>query len=251
MTLLAHISDLHVNGTARAAERVGRVMDHLRKLPEPPDALLVTGDIADHGDPAGYRAAADLLAAPFPVLACPGNHDSRGAMRTVLLGTGDSGEPVNQAYQVGELTVLMCDSTVPGRDEGRLDSGTLAWIDAALADTGHGSPAVLAFHHPPVRVHHPMPDSVPLTNPGDLADLLGRHPEVIAILGGHAHTAAASVFAARPVLLAPAVTWTLVMPADSRQLADRTADPGFALHTVADGQITTHFRTVAASEREG
>jgi 3',5'-cyclic-AMP phosphodiesterase len=250
MTLLAHISDLHLDGTARAAERVGRVMDHLRKLPEPPDALLVTGDIADHGDPAQYRAAASLLAAPFPVLAGPGNHDSRGALRTGLLGLPDSGDPVNRAYQAGELTVLMCDSTIPGRNEGRLDAATLGWIDDVLDDAGPGAPAVLAFHHPPVRVHHPLPDSVPLTNPADLAGLLGRHPEIIAILNGHAHTAAASVFASRPVLLAPAVTWTLVMPADSGQLADLTADPGFALHTVADGQITTHFRAVAASERE-
>jgi 3',5'-cyclic-AMP phosphodiesterase len=251
MTLLAHISDLHVDGTARAAERVRRVMNQLRKLPEPPDALLVTGDIADHGDRAEYRAAADLLAAPFPVLVCPGNHDSRGALRTAFLGLPYSGAPVNYAYHSGELTVLMCDSTIPGRGDGRLDATTLDWIEAVLAGAGRGAPAVLAFHHPPVRVHHPLPDSVPLTNPADLAGLLGRHPEIIAIAGGHAHTAAASVFASRPVLLAPAVTWTLVMPADSGQLADLTADPGFALHTVADGHIATHFRTVAASERAG
>jgi 3',5'-cyclic AMP phosphodiesterase CpdA len=90
-----------------------------------------------------------------------------------------------------------------------------------------------------------MPDSVPLANAGDLAELLGRHPEVIAILSGHAHTAAASAFAGRPVLLAPAVTWTLVMPAEKERLADLTAEPGFALHAVDGGHITTHFRTVA------
>ncbi len=193
MTLLAHISDLHLNGTPRAADRVARVMDHLRALPSPPDALLVTGDIADHGDAAEYREAARLLGAPFPVLACPGNHDSRAALRTALLGDSSGSEPVNHAHRVGELTVLMCDSTVPGQEGGRLDGATLAWIDEALADAA--SPAVLAFHHPPVPVHHPMPDSVPLANAGDLAELLGRHPEVIAVLGGHAHTAAASAFA--------------------------------------------------------
>jgi 3',5'-cyclic-AMP phosphodiesterase len=244
VTLLAHISDLHINGTPRAGARLGQVMDRLRELPVPPDAVLVTGDIADHGDPAEYRAAAALLAAPFPFLACPGNHDSRSALRTALLEEADSSAPVNHAYQVGGVTVLMCDSTIPGEDGGRLADATLAWIEDALADAG-GSPAVLAFHHPPVPVHHPMPDSMSLANPGDLADLLGRHPEVIAVLGGHAHTAAASVLAARPVLLAPAVTWTLVMPPDPARLADLAADPGFALHTVEDGKITTHFRTAA------
>jgi len=251
MTLLAHISDLHLNGTGRGAERVSRVMDQLRKLPQPPDALLVTGDIADHGEPAEYQAAAQLLTASFPVLACPGNHDARGALRTGLLGAPDSGAPVNHGYRIGELTVLMCDSTIPGRDDGRLDAATLEWIDAELASAGRAAPAVLAFHHPPVRVHHPLPDSVPLTNPGELAALLGRHPQVIAILGGHAHTAAASLFAGRPVLLAPAVTWTLVVPVDPGQLADQAADPGFALHVMTGGQLTTHFRTVPASDQAG
>jgi 3',5'-cyclic AMP phosphodiesterase CpdA len=243
MTLLAHISDLHLNGTPRAAVRVAQVMDQLRALPVPPDALLVTGDIADHGDPAEYREAVRLLDAPFPVLACPGNHDSRAALRTALLGTASSQEPVNHAHRVGELTVLLCDSTVPGQAGGRLDYATLAWIEEELAGTA--SPALLAFHHPPVPVHHPMPDGIPLANPGDLGELLGRHPEVIAIVGGHAHTAAASVFAGRPVLLAPAVTWTLVMPPEPKSLADLAAEPGFALHTVEGGHITTHFRTAA------
>lgn len=47
MTLLAHISDLHLDGSARAAGRVRLVMDHLRALSAAPDALLVTGGIAD------------------------------------------------------------------------------------------------------------------------------------------------------------------------------------------------------------
>jgi 3',5'-cyclic-AMP phosphodiesterase len=244
--LLAHISDLHVNGTPRATERVKRAIDYLRAFRTPPDALLVTGDIADHGDPAEYREVAALLEAPFPVLACPGNHDRRGAMRTALLGEPEDDGPVNSAHHIGDLTILMCDSTIPGRDEGRLDETTLGWLEETLADPAYQGPALLALHHPPVPVHHSMPDSVPLTNPGALADLLTRHPRVIAVLAGHAHTAAASGFAARPVLLAPAVTWTLVVPPQSGSIADLDAPVGIALHTVEGGQLTTHFRTIAA-----
>jgi 3',5'-cyclic AMP phosphodiesterase CpdA len=244
--LLAHISDLHVDGTPRAAERVKRAMDHLRALATPPDALLVTGDIADHGDPAEYREVATLLEAPFPVLALPGNHDRRGAMRTALLGEPEDDRPLNSAHHIGDLTILMCDSTIPGHDEGCLDEVTLGWLEDTLADPAHQGPALLALHHPPVPVHHAMPDSVPLTNPGDLADLLTRHPRVLAVLAGHAHTAAASGFAARPVLLAPAVTWTLVIPPQARNIADLDAPVGIALHTIEDRQITTHFRTIAA-----
>jgi 3',5'-cyclic-AMP phosphodiesterase len=244
MTLLAHISDLHLNGTPRATERVKLAADHLRALSTPPDALLVTGDIADHGDPAEYREAAELLDAPFPVLFCPGNHDSRGALRTVLLGEAADDRPVNTAHRIGGVTILMCDSTIPGRSDGRLDASTLAWIEDTLADPSDQEPALLAMHHPPVPVNHPLPDGAALAEPDALADLLNRHPRVIAVLAGHAHTGAASSLASRPVLLAPGVTWTLVVPPKPEEIADLEAPVGIALHTVVGGRITTHFRTV-------
>lgn len=93
------------------------------------------------------------------------------------------------------------------------------------------------MHHPPVPVGHPLPDGVLLTNPGALADLLNRHPRIIAVLAGHAHTAAAVGFTSRPVLLAPAVTWTLVMPPQPGKVADLDAPVGIAFHNVEDGRI--------------
>ncbi len=91
MLVLAHISDLHLDGTGRATERARRVRDRLWELPEPPDALLVTGDIADHGTEGEYEEAARPLGlrdgdAPFPVLTRPGDHDVRAPYRTALPG---------------------------------------------------------------------------------------------------------------------------------------------------------------------
>lgn len=248
MTLLAHISDLHVDGTPRATRRVRSVLDHLRALPTPPDALLVTGDIADRGAAAEYQETAELLDAPFPVLFCPGNHDARGTLRTVLLKEPEDDGPVNSAHRIGDLTILMCDSSIPGRSEGRLDEATLAWIEDVLADPAYQGHALIVLHHPPVPVRHPLPDAHPLTNPDALAGILARHPQVIAILAGHSHTAAASHFATRPLMLAPAVTWTLVMPPRANEIAALEAPVGIAWHFVEGGRITTHFRSVEVAE---
>src|SRR5690348_2716283 len=49
MVLIAHVSDVHVDAGERSAERTGRVFRYLAGLPSPPDAVIVTGDIADHG----------------------------------------------------------------------------------------------------------------------------------------------------------------------------------------------------------
>ncbi|MEU9861076.1 metallophosphoesterase [Streptomyces sp. NPDC047971] len=245
MTLLAQISDLHLDGSERATRRATRVMDYLRALPRPVDALLVTGDIADHGEEAEYEEAARILTAPFPVLTCPGNHDARPAYRKALLGEAPDDGPVNQAHHIAGTTILMCDSTIPGRDEGRLDAATLAWIDTTLTALPRGTAALVAFHQPPVELHHPLPDSGMLEEPGRLADLLAAHPQVAAVLTGHAHTAAASTFAARPLIVGPAVTWTLRMPWEGDNAADRDQPPGLAFHVLDDdGRLTTHYRVV-------
>ncbi|MFI6925919.1 metallophosphoesterase [Nonomuraea spiralis] len=243
--LLAQISDLHLDGTDRATRRATQVMGHLRALPRPVDALLVTGDIADHGAEAEYEQAAQILAAPFPVLTCPGNHDVRTAYREALLRQPSAPGPINRVHHVAGTAILMCDSTIPGRDEGRLDAETLAWMHATLDGLAPDTPALIAFHQPPVVLHHPLPDSGRLEAPGDLAALLDAHPQVVAVLTGHAHTAAASTFAGRPLIVAPAVTWTLRLPWEGEQPADRDQPPGLAFHILDDDhRLTTHFRVV-------
>ena len=47
-----------------------------------PDAVLVSGDLAEHGTAAEYERVRELLAPlPMPVHVLPGNHDDRDVMR--------------------------------------------------------------------------------------------------------------------------------------------------------------------------
>ncbi|MFC7640762.1 metallophosphoesterase [Streptosporangium lutulentum] len=48
MIVIAHLSDIHIDGGQRSIGRTQAVMDHLEDLPYDLDAVLVTGDIADH-----------------------------------------------------------------------------------------------------------------------------------------------------------------------------------------------------------
>ncbi|MET9254955.1 phosphodiesterase [Streptomyces sp. NPDC003717] len=251
MLVLAHISDLHLDGTGRTARRAGRVRDRLWALPGRVDALLVTGDIADHGTEAEYEEAARLLgldtgAAPFPVLTCPGNHDRRAPYRKALLGRAPADGPVNDVHVFDDGAVLMCDSSIPGSDEGELDEETYGWIESSLDELGADRPVVLAFHHPPVVLHHPALDAIRLRRPERLAALLERRPEIAGVITGHAHSAAASVFAGRPLVVGPGVFSELRLPWEGgEEIADRDAPVGLAFHVLDDaGRLTTHFRTV-------
>ena len=189
MMIFAQISDLHIDGSAHSVERATRVMNHLNDLPGELDAILVTGDIADHGLVEEYEQAAKILTSARPVLHCPGNHDVRANYRVGLNREAASDEPINRVHRLPGTTFAMCDSTIPGEDGGVLTDETLDWLDGVLLDTPADTPAFVCFHHPPVRMHQPYLDSMLLTEQARLAEVIGRHPQVVAVLTGHAHTA--------------------------------------------------------------
>ncbi|MFJ7626082.1 phosphodiesterase [Streptomyces sp. NPDC097595] len=251
MTVLAHLSDLHLDGTEETAGRARRAVSHLTGLPGTIDAVLVTGDIADHGSEAEYEQAREVLAplyARCPVLLCPGNHDSRPEYRKVLADDGGGTAPVNEARAVGPdgVRVLMCDSSVPGRPEGLLAPETLEWLDEELA-AAPDRPAFVAFHHPPVPLGLPYIDRIGLRGPDGLAKVLAGHPQVVAVLCGHAHTAAATVFAGRPLLCAPGIVSSALMPWEQGPDASwktTQAPPALAFHLYEEGRLTTHVRAV-------
>jgi predicted MPP superfamily phosphohydrolase len=98
--VFAHLSDTHLDGSARAAARTEAVMAYLDRLPYDLDAVLVTGDIADHGRSAEYEEARAVLASRHPVLTCPGNHDVRAPYRQRLLDEPAADGPVNRVHRV-------------------------------------------------------------------------------------------------------------------------------------------------------
>ncbi|EST39136.1 hypothetical protein N566_03645 [Streptomycetaceae bacterium MP113-05] len=255
MFVFAQLSDIHLghdraDGGARARERTERVLRSLDDLPGELDAVVVTGDLADHGTEAEYAQAAKLLAGSrhAPLLHCPGNHDARGPYRAALLG-GDPADdsPVNQVHRLSGATFLMCDSSIPGRGDGRLDGATLAWLDAELAAGPHDAPAFVCFHHPPVPLHGQYVDPIRQFGEERLAAVVGRHRHVTGLLCGHTHTPAATTFAGLPLIAAPGVVSTLRMPweGDADGPLDYALPPLLAYHVHDDeGRLTTHFRVV-------
>lgn len=187
-----------------------------------------------------------MLRSDAPVLACPGNHDLRASFRRVLLDHPDGDErPVNQVHRVAGTTVALCDSTIPGRDDGRLADETVAWLDAVLADAPDG-PALVAMHHPPVALGIPFVDDIRQRDGQRLEQVLRRHPQVVAVLCGHAHTAASTQFAGRPLVVAPGVATTAMLPLERPEgpVLDAELPASIAFHVLDGGRLTSHFRVV-------
>src|SRR5688572_29689421 len=100
MVVIAHLSDIHIDAEDRSADRTARVMAYLAGLPTPPDAVLITGDVADHGTEAEYERVRELVGLAVPVLYAPGNHDDRGPYRKVLDEDEGGTGPINRAHEI-------------------------------------------------------------------------------------------------------------------------------------------------------
>lgn len=252
--VVAHVSDLHLDGSPESLGRARHVLAYLDRLPADLEAVVVTGDLTAAGRPEEYAQIAELIAGSrHPVFTCPGNHDARGAYRAGLpdqVTAGSSGDdaPLNRVHRTGGMVFAMCDSTIPGAHAGQLDDATLAWLESELYDTPIRTPAVVALHHPPEPLHTPVLDGMRLRNGDRLAAVLDQFPNVAAVLCGHAHTAAATTFAGLPLRVAPGVFSTLTLPWEDGVLLDPAHPPGLAFHVV-DGatpewRVVTHYRTL-------
>lgn len=243
MFVVAHISDLHFNGTRFNRSRIESTLSYINARADGIDVLLVTGDIADVGEMSEYREAQLVLDSPLPMLLTAGNHDIREPFSATLLGA-ETSSPVNCARTVGDVLFLMCDSSVPGRNDGHLDDATIEWMRGELEAAGPETPVFVVFHHPPAELFMPFMDSIRQTGTERLEALTKSHPNIVAFLCGHAHTPAVTTFAGRPLCVAPGVASTLNLPFEGRDVINRGQPPGIAFHMYDQGRLVTHFRSV-------
>jgi Icc protein len=250
--LLAQISDLHVQvgaGDLTTAARVEAVVAALRTLDPPPDSVLVTGDLVHNGSPAEYDRVAELLAPlRMPVCVLAGNHDDRDALRAALgpsVGEGH-GSFVQYTARSGPLRLVVCDTTVPGQDGGRLCDQRLAFIAEALA-ADRDTPTVLAMHHPPLLTGIRVMDEIGLDDASraELAAILEQAPNVSRIVAGHVHRAMFGCFGACTVFTCPSTDLAIQLDlTGSGEIAIVDEPPAFALHLATGGGLTTQVQPV-------
>jgi 3',5'-cyclic-AMP phosphodiesterase len=246
---LAQISDLHLGEPARDGSDpegcLRAVVKALGRLPDRPDAVLVSGDLAEHGKPKEYRLAAKVIGKlGVPIYALPGNKDDRATLREVLDLPGEGEAPLDYAVDLGPLRLAVIDSMIPGEDRGGFDPGQLERLDAELAASP--KPAIVAMHHPPLTTAMVDWDGVnlPVAERQALAAVIARHPQVKAIVAGHLHRVAVAGLAGRPVLAAPS-TFLQARPDFVREKVKLYAGaPGFVIHALRDEELSTQVEIV-------
>lgn len=215
---IVHLSDTHF--VAGDAPLYGAVDSetHLRELLTElvgsgarPEAIVITGDLADHGDPEAYaqlRAMIEPVAAGLgaQVIWVMGNHDDRGNFREGLLQQHPSTSPIDRVHWVNGLRIISLDSTVPGHHYGEVTGAQLDWLAEELSSAApHGT--ILAMHHPPIPSVLDLAVMVELREQDNLAEVL-EGSDVRSIIAGHLHYSTTSTFAGIPVSVASATCYT-------------------------------------------
>ena len=188
---LVQITDCHLSADPSTVLRGGHpdarlnaVVEHLVRV-DPPDLVVVTGDISNDGSLASYRRFHRYLRRlRCPVHCLPGNHDRPDRLRRSL-----SRRPCHVVKTVRYRGWLLCflDTTVPGRCGGHLRQAEWARIEARLR-RHPGIPTLLFLHHPPLPCGSRwMDEAMLLDNPERLFDGLRDHPQVRALIWGHIH----------------------------------------------------------------
>ncbi|CAN7282820.1 phosphodiesterase [Variovorax paradoxus] len=257
-TFLVQLTDLHIREPGRlaygridTAPYLERAVQSVLRLPQQPDAVVITGDLSDFGRAAEYEHLARLLAPlTMPVYLMPGNHDERGQLRRsfpghayLAAGVGSAGF-VQYSVRVGALRLLTLDTCVPGASHGELCSERLAWLEEQL-DACRGEPVVIAMHHPPFRTLIGHMDEIGLLQGAEaLEALVARHRNVERVICGHLHRAIDVRFGGSIASTSPAPAHQVCLDLSPDAASAWTLEPpGFKIHawSARDGRLVTHL----------
>ena len=246
--VIIHVSDPHfLAGGAKLGGRYdveanfARTLEAIRTVHPHPAAIVITGDLADLGEPDAYRRLREAVepiaeALRTSVVWVAGNHDERPALRAGLLDLAATEEPVTGVWDLDGLRLVALDTSVPGWHHGDLDAAQLEWLAEVLSEPApHGT--LVAMHHPPLPSHLPLFDILELRHQDELAEIL-RGSDVRGILAGHLHYSSHGTFAGIPVSVSSATCYTMNVARPAAEVNGMDAAQAFQLVHVHPDTIT-------------
>ena len=184
MTVIVHISDLHISDDAFEEEVFLQAVNEINKLH--PDMIILTGDITNNGYYKQYEHAMKYLAMfEAPLFAVPGNHDARN------LGYQTFEELVGERSwkltKDGDFTVIGLDSSSADDNKGHIGIPQHLWMERQLDEcVVDGGFSIIALHHHIISIPQTGRERNVLSDAGDILKTITTH-EVDLVLSGHKH----------------------------------------------------------------
>lgn len=215
----------------------------LSVLDGPPDAVLLSGDIAHTGAAEEYEQARALLERfQAPLFALPGNHDDRARLRDRFKLPETGRADLSYSVDLGPVRLVALDTQDPGEDGGRCDPVRQRWLSATLEQVP-ATPTLLAMHHPPLRTGVPAMDgaSIPREECDAFERIVAGHPQVQLIAAGHVHRVIVGTVGGVAVLAIPSTADQLALDLSASDFRRVNEPRCFAIHLLVDGRLVSHL----------
>ena len=236
--IIAQLSDIHADGSGSRLDRLDRVLNWLK--PMRPDAIIVSGDLAEAQFEKSYAAVRQRLeAVGCPFFVVPGNVDDhahmRGAFGARFGWTMD--RPLNVVGRLDGFRVIGLDVTVADAHHGDAEP-VLDWLAAELA--ADQTPTLIFQHQHPFLTGIDNKDRNICFGGDKLAAAIeATGAVVVGLTCGHVHRSLFTRFAGGQASMAPSVTKANRLRLDGKE-SDVVDPPGLLLHHFADGRLVTH-----------
>lgn len=237
------ISDTHIGPTPGHARHgffsvpaLQRLVDRINHLPQMPDFVIHTGDIADDPHPSSYAQAREILSRlHMPIYYVRGNHDSASDIKSYL----DMGplEDLSAAenrltykFELKGFRFLVLDTQGPpqSQPQGYLSEDQLKILREEATPTG--PPLVVFLHHPVLRMDSPWMDANMLVmNGNDVHEALSNaRNRLRGVFLGHIHQSTQTtrdgvLYVAAPSSFLQLTSW----PSDITVGFEENEQPGF------------------------
>jgi Icc protein len=249
VTRIVQLTDTHIvapgakaYGVVDTATALRQAVAHIKtlhRLSSGIDAVILTGDLTDHGTPEEYAHLAAILSElDLPLHAIPGNHDQREPMRDAFKAEPlfsnarrtpmpQSG-PVNWCLTLSDFDVIGLDTLVEGEPHGELSQETLDWLDSTLVARA-GRPVLVALHHPPFDTGVGHMDENRLRDAEALIGIASGHNGPLQIICGHVHRYITTQIEGVPMMIAPAPAHAVTFDLTPQGPSTLSMEPGGVL----------------------
>ena len=190
---LLHFTDIHLTkvgdtiGGRDPNANFAKGLAHAMDLHSDAEAMFITGDLSDWGDPADYERLKDFIAPlPVPVHLLIGNHDDRPTMLRAFPKLQGPGEFVQYTVPLSLGTAICIDTWGPESHAGHFCTARADWLAGEL-ERANGT-VWLFMHHNPVPIHVAPMDKIMLLDADRFIATIAPHRDKIRhIFHGHCH----------------------------------------------------------------
>ncbi len=243
-----HITDFHLSAPGSTLwgldphDRVDRCLADIERWHGDAAFCVITGDLADNGEPEAYAWLAERLERfALKTFLMIGNHDRPEAFCTGFPEVQrDPNGFVQYRHDTEAGRFLFLDTYKGPVSEGQYCEKRLRWLEDELQNAA-GQPVWLFMHHPPFDVGMPYMDRIKLEDHEAFAEAIGRHEDIRHIFFGHVHRAILVNWQGIPCSALPGINHQVPLKRESVGTAYSIEPPMYGVVLINGRQTIVHF----------